>query len=80
MLINSREVAISMVDKMDAEFIELLKNNLLQERERNLEYVAILKDYIQHLKYEVIEKNKDIYYKNNLIIRQKPVHNHRLLV
>ena len=53
-----------MVDKMDAEFIELLKNNLLQERERNLEYVSILKNYIQHLKYEIIENNKDIHYKN----------------
>ena len=39
-----------MVDKMDTEFREVLKNNLLQERERNLEYVSILKDYIQHLK------------------------------
>ena len=45
-----------MVDKMDAEFIELLKNNLLQERERNLEYVAILKDYIQHLNMKSLKK------------------------
>ena len=40
-----------MVDKMDAEFIELLENNLLRGRERNLEYVSILKDYILYKNY-----------------------------
>ena len=33
--------------------------------------MSILKDYIQHLKYEIIEKNKDIHYKNYLLNKSK---------
>ena len=37
------------------------------EKERNIEYVITLKEFIQHLKYEINEKNKDICYKNDLL-------------
>ena len=52
---------------MEAEIIDILKKNLRDEKERNIEYVITLKDFIQHLKYEINEKNKDIRHKNYLL-------------
>ena len=48
-----------MAGAMDRELVELLKSNLWEEKERNLEYINTLKDFIQHLKHEINEKGKE---------------------
>ena len=46
-----------MAGATDRELVELLKSNLWDEKERNLEYINTLKDFIQHLKHGIQRKN-----------------------
>ena len=44
----------------DREIIDLIKENILEEKKRNEEYCQLQKDYIEFLKFEISHKNKII--------------------
>ena len=55
----------------DRDIIDLIKENTLQDKKREMEYTTILKDYIHFLKEEISNKNNIIYKHLNLICREK---------
>ena len=57
----------------DIDIIDLIKENMLQDKKREMEYTTILKDYIHILKEEISNKNNIIYRHLNLICREKIV-------
>ena len=52
----------------DRDIIDLIKENMLQDKKREMEYKTIIKDYIHFLK-EISNKNNIIYKHLNLICR-----------
>ena len=56
-----------MAGEHNRELIELLKSNILEEKERNDRHTTLLNEFIAHLKNEIERKNKDIDYKNEIL-------------
>ena len=63
----AEEIATAVQDR---DIIDLIKENILQDKKREDEYVRLLKDYISFLKEEMSTKN-NIIYKHLHIIHQK---------
>ena len=63
----AEEIATAVQDR---DIIDLIKENILQDKKREDEYVRLLKDYISFLKEEMSTKN-NIIYKLLHIIHQK---------
>ena len=56
----------------DRDIIDLIKENIIQDKKREVEYTNLLKDYISFLKEEITHKNKllcDRYKKHNIETR-----------
>ena len=56
----------------DRDIIDLIKENIIQDKKREVEYTNLLKDYISFLKEEITHKNKllcDRYKNNNIETR-----------
>ena len=55
------------VDIQEKGFIDLIKENILQDKKRETEYATILKDYILFLKQEILYKNSIIFNRLNIV-------------
>ena len=47
--------------KQDWDIIDMIKENILQDKKREIEYTDLLKDYISFLKDQIINQNKFIF-------------------
>ena len=57
----------------DRDIIDLIKENILQDKKRETEYTNLLKDYIYFLKDEITHKNKFICKQLNIIYKREVV-------
>ena len=75
-LIKAEEIATAVLDR---DIIDLIKENILQDKKREDEYVRLLKDYISFLKEEMSTKN-NIIYKHLHIFHQKDIYDRNRVI
>ena len=57
----------------DRDIIDLIKENILQDKKREYEYASLLKDYISFLRGETYTKTKLIYSRLNIVVKDELV-------